>query len=59
MFVAKFVFPLFVSLNDILYIYKIGVYNLLTREVVEWTGLGVATMPVTEINRYTKSDVLA
>ena len=33
----------------------IGVSNLLTREVVEWMGMGVATMPVIEMNRYTKS----
>ena len=51
-------FPLFASLNDIIYniicVY-IGVSNLLTREVVEWMGMGVATMPVIEMNRYTKS----
>ena len=33
----------------------IGVSNLLTREVVEWMGMGVATMPVIGMNRYTKS----
>ena len=41
-----------------IYIYisvYIGVSNLLTREVVEWMGMGVATMPVIEMNRYTKS----
>ena len=32
----------------------IGVSNLLTREVFEWMGMGVATMPVTEMNRCTK-----
>ena len=66
-------FPLFASLNDI-YIYMcvcvcvgvcvcvcvcIGVSNLLAREVVEWKGMGVATVPVTEMNSYTKPDVLA
>ena len=33
----------------------IGVSNLLTREVVEWMGMGVAAMLVIEMNRYTKS----
>ena len=33
----------------------IGVSNLLIREVVEWTGMGVTTVPVIEMNRYTKS----
>ena len=32
----------------------IGVSNLLTRKVVEWMGMGVPTMPVIEMNRYTK-----
>ena len=32
-----------------------GVSNLLTREVVEWMGMGVTTMPVIKMNRYTKS----
>ena len=30
----------------------IGVSNLLTGEVVEWMGMGVATMLVIEMNRY-------
>ena len=33
----------------------IGVSSLLTREVVEWMGMGVATMPVIKMNRYAKS----
>ena len=33
----------------------IGVFNLLTRKVVEWMGIGVAIVPVIEMNRYTKS----
>ena len=33
----------------------IGVSSLLTGEVFEWMGMGVATMPVIEMNRYTKS----
>ena len=33
----------------------IGVSNLLTREVVEWMGIGVAIVPYIEMNRYTKS----
>ena len=33
----------------------IGVSSLLNRQVVERMGMGVATMPVTEMNRYTKS----
>ena len=55
-FVAKFMFPVFASLKYIyVYIFNIGVSNLLTREIVEWMGMGVATVPVIEMNRYTKS----
>ena len=54
-FVAKFMFPLFASLNNIHVCVYIGVSNLLTREVVEWMGMGVAAMLVIEMNRYTKS----
>ena len=50
-FVAKFMFPLFANLNDIYVCVYIGASNLLTREVVEWMGMGVATMPVIEMNR--------
>ena len=32
-----------------------GVSNLLTREVAEWMDMGVASMPVIEMNRYAKS----
>ena len=49
-FVAKFMFPLFASLNNIYISVYTGVSNLSTREVVEWMG-----MPVIKMNRYTKS----
>ena len=29
--------------------------DLSTKEVVEWMGMGVASMPVIEMNRYAKS----